>query len=155
LNIDLTATIYELAGVPIPDTLHGRSLLQLVDGKSPKDWRTSFLYEAPTPQLGSQPLWAVRTQRWKYIETQISEDPDNRFAELYDMHADAAEMKNLAREPEQQETVQKLAAQLRRHQKEIASQDARAFTRTADDKLEGIKTRRSNNKDVALPPSEN
>ncbi len=155
LNIDLTATIYELAGVPIPDTLHGRSLLQLCDGKSPKDWRTSFLYEAPTPQLGSEPLWAVRTQRWKYIETQISEDPDDRFAELYDMQADAVEIKNLGREPEQQETVEKLTAQLRCHQKEIASQDARAFNRTADDKLEGIKTRRSNNKDVALPPSEN
>jgi arylsulfatase A-like enzyme len=155
LNIDLTATIYELAGIPIPDTLHGRSLLQLVDGKSPKDWRTSFLYEAPTSQLGSQPLWAVRTQRWKYIETQTSEDPDDRFAELYDMQADAVEIKNLAREPEQQETVERLAAQLRRHQKDIASQDARASTRTAYDKLEGIQARRSNNKDVAIPPSEN
>ena len=34
---------------------------------------------------------------------------------------DAIEMKNLAREPEQQGTVQKLAAQLLRNQKEIAS----------------------------------
>ncbi|MCK5172059.1 MAG: sulfatase-like hydrolase/transferase [Planctomycetes bacterium] len=124
LNIDLTATIYELAGIPIPDTLHGRSLLQLVNGKPPKDWRTSFLYEAPTPQLGSQPLWAIRTQRWKYIETQISEDPDDWFEELYDMQTDAVEVKNLAREPEHQGTVKDLATQLRNHRKEIASQDA-------------------------------
>lgn len=52
LNIDLTATIYELAGLPIPKSLHGRSLLPIVAGKSPSDWRRSFLYEAPTPQLG-------------------------------------------------------------------------------------------------------
>ena len=159
LNIDLTATIYELAGVPIPDTLDGRSLLQLVDGKSPKDWRTSFLYEAPTPQLGSQPLWAVRTQRWKYIETQISEDPDDRFAELYDMQADAVEIKNLAREPGQQERVKQMAAQLRRHQKEIASSDARTATQTAVGQREGIKIRRSTNKDETTetpdPPAEN
>lgn len=124
LNIDLTATIYELAGVPIPDTLHGRSLLQLVNGKAPKDWRTSFLYEAPTPQLGSQPLWAIRTQRWKYIETQISTEPNDLFAELYDMQSDAIEVKNLAREPQHQGTVKDLATQLRNHRKEIASQNA-------------------------------
>ncbi|MHC4997290.1 MAG: sulfatase-like hydrolase/transferase, partial [Planctomycetota bacterium] len=30
LNIDLTATIYELAGLPIPESLHGRSLLPML-----------------------------------------------------------------------------------------------------------------------------
>ena len=147
LNIDLTATIFELAGVPIPDTLHGRSLLPLVEGKSPKNWRTSFLYEAPTPQLGSQPLWAVRTHRWKYIETQISEDPNDRFKELYDMQTDTLEIKNLAREPEQQKTVKQLAAQLRNHQKEIASSDARTSLETDVGQRKGIKLRRSNNQD--------
>ncbi len=119
LNIDLTATIYELAGVPIPDTLHGRSLLELVRGKSPGDWRTSFLYEAPTPQLGSLPLWAVRTQRWKYVETQTGSGAT--FAELYDMQTDAIEMRNLAQKPEHKETTKKLAAQLREHRELLKS----------------------------------
>ncbi|MEM9368561.1 MAG: sulfatase-like hydrolase/transferase [Planctomycetota bacterium] len=62
LNIDLTATIYAMAGLPIPDPLHGRSLLPMVERGAANHWRTSFLYEAPTPQLGSRPLWANRNE---------------------------------------------------------------------------------------------
>ncbi len=34
LNIDLTATLYDLAGLPIPASLHGRSLLPLLTGNA-------------------------------------------------------------------------------------------------------------------------
>lgn len=119
LNIDLTATLYDLAGLSIPDTLHGRSLLPIISGQSPADWRTSFLYEAPTPQLGSQPLWAVRDARWKYIETRIGDRPDEVFAELYDLHADAIEKTNLAKAPQHRRTVQEFAERLIQHKKTI------------------------------------
>ena len=99
LNIDLTATIYDLAGLPVPTSLHGRSLLALVSGEAPSDWRTSFLYEAPTPQLGSRPLWAARNSRWKYIETHV--DEGKVFAELYDLQADAIERKKRCRRSRQ------------------------------------------------------
>jgi arylsulfatase A-like enzyme len=119
LNIDLCATIYELAGLPMPKALHGRSLLPIVVGQSPADWRKSFLYEAPTPQLGSQPLWAVRSKRWKYIETRVRKGPDEVFAELYDLHADAIEKSNLATDPQYQALVNDLAGQISRHKETI------------------------------------
>ncbi len=119
LNIDLTATIYELAGLPIPPSLHGRSLLPIVSGESPKDWRKSFLYEAPTPQLGSQPLWAVRNDRWKYVETQASEDSDEVFAELYDLQFDAIENTNLATDAQYQDIAGELAQQLSQHRQAL------------------------------------
>ncbi len=117
LNIDLTATILELAGVPIPESLHGRSLVAFVTGKRPSDWRKSFLYEAPSRQLGSQPLLAVRTDRWKYIETTIGESEVVR--ELYDLHADPVELSNVAGDAQHAKVIDQLAIQLRKHQSAI------------------------------------
>ena len=55
------------------------------------------LYEAPTPSLGSWPLYAVRMQRWKYIQTFDKDDPQRlAFEELYDLHDDPHEKTNLA-----------------------------------------------------------
>ena len=122
LNIDLTATIYELAGLDVPAELHGRSLLPIVSGRVPDDWRQSFLYEAPTPQLGSQPLWAVRSKRWKYIETVPEQDTGQVMTELYDLGSDSVEIVNLAAHPDHQETATRLAAELRQHRKAIETQ---------------------------------
>ncbi|EMI58144.1 sulfatase-like hydrolase/transferase [Rhodopirellula sallentina] len=118
LNIDLTATVYELAGLPVPQKLHGRSLLPLVAGETTKDWRTSFLYEAPTPQLGSQPLWAIRNHRWKYIETEV-EGSSTTFAELYDLQSDAVELKNLAADAKHQDLVNELREDLHSQRERI------------------------------------
>jgi arylsulfatase A-like enzyme len=118
-NLDLTATIYELASLPTPASLHGRSLLPIIAGKPPGNWRKSFLYEAPTAQLGSQPLWAVRTERWKYIETQLSNESGTVFTELYDLHADAIEKSNLAQDPRHYQRARELSAQLSRYREMI------------------------------------
>ena len=111
LNIDLTATIYELAGLEEPDTLHGRSLLSIVRGAEPKHWRTSFLYEAPTPQLGSRPLWAIRDEHWKYVETEAEDGAMD--VELYDLSSDPMEMKNVAEDPKNRRRVTQLAVELK------------------------------------------
>lgn len=125
LNIDLTATIYELAGLAVPAEVHGRSLLPIVSGKTPDDWRRSFLYEAPTPQLGSQPLWAIRSDRWKYIETRPEQDADEVLTELYDMKSDPIEMTNLARHPDHRETVAQLATELQQHRQLVESKSSK------------------------------
>lgn len=125
LNIDITATMYELAGVAVPESLHGRSLLPIANGETPKNWRTSFLYEAPTPQLGSQPLWAVRNARWKYIETITDDTPQKTFAELYDLTSDPIELCNVVNDPANRPVVAQLAADLREQRNEIANQNPR------------------------------
>lgn len=43
-NIDLAPTFLDLAGLPIPGPMQGRSLVPLLKGESPKDWRTSMYY---------------------------------------------------------------------------------------------------------------
>jgi len=114
LNIDLATTILDLAGIPVPANMHGKSLLPLLTGRDAK-WRKSFLYEAPTPTLGSRPLMAVRTNKWKYIRTYDIEKPSSaEFEELYDMENDAIEMKNLAGDKAYAGIVRHLAAELER-----------------------------------------
>jgi arylsulfatase A-like enzyme len=44
LNLDLAPTILDLAGLPIPETMQGRSLKPLLEGQNPPDWRDAFLY---------------------------------------------------------------------------------------------------------------
>ncbi|WP_395088379.1 sulfatase [Armatimonas sp.] len=93
LNADIAPTVLELAGVPVPSTMHGRSLLPLALGKTPPDWRKAFFYTyffekgfaAPTTQ-------AVRTESAKLI--QYPGHPE--WTEVYDLKKDPYETKNLA-----------------------------------------------------------
>jgi arylsulfatase A-like enzyme len=100
LNADVAPTLLDLAGLPIPERIQGRSLVPLLRGEE-LAWRDSILYEAPEPELGSWPLVAVRTSRWKYIQTSdIKNHEELAFEELYDLQADPHETANLAGRPE-------------------------------------------------------
>ena len=43
-NIDLAPTFVDLAGLPVPVSMQGRSLAPILRGESPTDWRTSVYY---------------------------------------------------------------------------------------------------------------
>lgn len=120
LNIDLAPTICRLAGLAPPPALHGRSLLPLVHGEPPADWRTAFVYEAETPVLGAHPLHAVRTDRWKLIRTYA---PDNisqvTFTELYDLENDPDEMHNLAGSPDHADRIRELLTYITKHRETV------------------------------------
>ena len=94
LNIDLAPTLLELAGVAVPATMQGRSLVPLLKGTRPA-WRSSFLIEYYSdkvfPRVLQMGYKAVRNGRWKYIHYLELEGMD----ELYDLETDPYEMKNL------------------------------------------------------------
>ncbi|HSB10867.1 MAG TPA: sulfatase [Blastocatellia bacterium] len=98
LNIDLAPTLLEMAGVPAPGTMQGRSLVPLLEGKRPA-WRKSFLIEYYSdkvfPRVLQMGYKAVRNGRWKYIHYLELEGMD----ELYDLKADPYELKNLIHQP--------------------------------------------------------
>ncbi len=110
LNIDLCPTMLDIAGIQIPQGLHGRSLKPLFDG-SASNWREDFLYEYfYEPPFATPTIRAVRTQQWKYVEY-----PDSNYpAELYDIQEDPHEMKNLIGEPSRADVVSEMKTRLER-----------------------------------------
>ena len=87
MNIDLAPTLLELAGVPIPESVDGRSLVPFLRGQAPASWRTDVLIE----NWGLGPTYALRTPDWTYIHN------DTEELELYDMKADPWQTQSLHR----------------------------------------------------------
>lgn len=112
LNIDLAPTILDLAGVPVPAEMDGRSLRPWLMGEAP-GWRQDFFYEHHFDGDGQIPIprvEGVRTERWKYVRYL---DPTPMFEELFDLQADPFEEHNLAGQPRY---GGQLASLRRRHQ---------------------------------------
>lgn len=112
LSIDLAPTLLELAGTMSSHKMDGRSLVPLLKGDGPTDWRTSFLIQYNTdtvfPRVKSMGYRAIRTQRWKLIRYLELDDMN----ELYDLHADPYEMTNLISREDMQEVVSRLSREL-------------------------------------------
>ncbi|MBI1372063.1 MAG: sulfatase-like hydrolase/transferase [Phycisphaera sp.] len=43
-SLDLAETFLDIAGVKVPDDMQGKSLVPILKGKTPEDWRKSFYY---------------------------------------------------------------------------------------------------------------
>ncbi len=111
LNLDLTSTLLEIAGVSPQGNMQGRSLKPLLEGTHPADWRTSFYYRYYLSHFQTEPHHGVRTRTHKLIEF-------DRLgkSEVYDLVHDPAEMTNLIDDPASASTVAALKAELTRLQ---------------------------------------
>jgi N-acetylglucosamine-6-sulfatase len=115
LSIDVAPTLIAVAGAEVPATVQGRSLLPLLRGRAPADWRQSFLvefqaHENPMPWIAGLGYRAVRMGRYKYIRW--THEPD--AAELYDLESDPLEERNVVALPELAPVVAKARAELAR-----------------------------------------
>jgi arylsulfatase A-like enzyme len=110
LNVDLAPTLLALAGVSAAQPLHGRSLVELVDGRG-EPWRRAFLYEffaEPSFEIPTQ--LALRTSDAKLIV--YPGHPE--WTELFDLASDPGEQRNLARDPEHSAQLEALHVALER-----------------------------------------
>jgi len=113
LNIDVFPTLINILGETTPPELHGVSLLPALNKQDWPQKREHIYYEAPTPQLGSQPLAAIRTEQYKYIETYDETDSTRVvFQELYDLQEDPNELNNLALNLAYEQITQRLQVTL-------------------------------------------
>ena len=108
LNIDLTATILDLAGLPVPEAMQGVSLLPVLkdpQAKGREDWY--YHHDVHTRSKG-RPLprcEGVRTERFKYIRYKETDPVEE---ELFDLEKDPREPSNLAGNPEYVARLKKL-----------------------------------------------
>jgi arylsulfatase A-like enzyme len=129
--IDLAPTIYDLAGIPIPADVDGRSLVPLLRGST--EWRDALLLEGwpgtmnaqgtagedeeePEADQASQTILqsqdfsrtfqdyeAIRTKEFIYVET-VGDKP-----ELYHVASDPYELHNLVNQTEFADVVKRFS----------------------------------------------
>ena len=104
LSIDLGPTMLEMAHAKIPERMQGRSLVPLVRGEQP-EWRTEFFYEHLFQHAKIPCSEGVRDSRYKYIRFV---DSDPLYEELYDLKLDPDEAHNLATDPRQAATLDRM-----------------------------------------------
>jgi arylsulfatase A-like enzyme len=120
-NIDLAPTFLDLAGLPVPEFMQGRSFAPMLRGEAPADWRKTFYYRYyhSPGHHNTAAHYGVRTATHKLIHYW------NKDAyELFDLVKDPAEQHNLlhsqsdAERPEIRKVFGELKAEIARLQKE-------------------------------------
>lgn len=121
-NIDFAETFLDIAGAPIPADMQGKSLVPLLKGQTPDDWRTSLYYH-----YYEYPGWhsvrrheGVSTKRYKLIRFYGPDVPDGEEWEFYDLQTDPHEMKSLCGNPEYEPIIQDMKSELQRLRKQYA-----------------------------------
>jgi arylsulfatase A-like enzyme len=117
-NIDFAETFLEAAGVQIPTDMQGRSLVPLLKGETPPDWRKSFYYqyfEYPVPHH-VRPHYGVVTSRYKLVRF---DSPDVDDWELFDLEQDPHELRNVYSQPANSAVVTELKRELERLRLEL------------------------------------
>lgn len=120
-NIDLAPTFLDLAGVPIPGSMQGKSLAPLLRGETPADWRKSvyYRYYHDPGHHNTAAHYGVRTATHKLIHYWKKD-----AYEMFDLIADPSEQHNLlfdpaeAAKPEVAAKFAELKAEIVRLQKE-------------------------------------
>ena len=110
-NIDYAPTFLEAAGVPVPEDIQGESLVQLMEGGSPENWRESIYYhyyEFPAVHMVAK-HYGVRTERYKLIHYYETSE-----WECFDLQEDPRELRSLYDDPAYATVIADLKEELAR-----------------------------------------
>jgi arylsulfatase A-like enzyme len=119
-NLDFASTFLDIAGAVIPDDLQGASLVPVMKGQTPDNWRESFYYhyyegDYPNPQRKGHNVprhYGVVTDRHKLVHYyQLGE------WELFDLERDPDEMRSQFNNPDYGAVRKELGAELQRLRK--------------------------------------
>lgn len=120
LNVDFAPTFLDLARLPVSADMQGRSLVPVLRGRPPQDWRTSMYYRYyhDPGDHNTRAHYGVRTRTHKLIYFWKKDQ-----WELFDLVNDPQEMHNLYGEPGQETITASLKAELYKLKKAVKDDD--------------------------------
>jgi len=107
--LDIFPTLCDLTGVPIPETVQGRSFAPVIRGGKGK-LRDTLFFAYKNIHRG------VRDKRYKLIEYNVK---GKRTTQLFDLESDPWELNNLAGDPAYSAHLKRLRKELLRWKKEV------------------------------------
>jgi arylsulfatase A-like enzyme len=124
INTDFAPTFMDIAGLPVPSDMQGRSLVPLLKGAAPSDWRASYYYRYyhDPGDHNTRAHYGVRTTTHKLIYFWKKDQ-----WEMYDLVKDPDELHNLYNDPSQKQMVADLKKELYRLKKEVKDDDQFAY----------------------------
>jgi len=120
LNLDFAPTFLDAAGLPAGADMQGRSLVPLLRGRAPANWRTSMYYRYyhDPGHHNTRAHYGVRTMTHKLIYFWKKDQ-----WELFDLRTDPYELHNLYGQPGHEEITAALKAELLRLKKALRDED--------------------------------
>lgn len=120
--LDLYPTVSSLCGLEVPSRLQGRDVTPVFDDPSHAVRDTAFCIN------GADNAFLLRNDRWAFI--QYGEDA-SKGIELFDMHADPMQYRNLAGVADHADTVTAFRKQLTQKLREVRQNDLAGTTASA------------------------
>jgi arylsulfatase A-like enzyme len=115
--VDIAPTLLDAAGVPVPESMKGRSAMPLLrDAKAREAWANSELIQISESMTGR----AIRTRDWTYCiadpsgSTSTSASTNYHEYQMYDQRNDPHELVNVAGRKEYRETADELREELKK-----------------------------------------
>ncbi len=118
-NIDWAETFLDIAGAPIPADMQGRSLVPLLKGQTPADWRKTLYYQYFG--RGAHSVRAhdgVADKRYKLIRFIGRDIPGGEQWEFYDLKTDPDEMTNVYSAAVHRDRIAAMKLELKRLRKQ-------------------------------------
>jgi len=116
--VDVYPTLAELCGLAAPAGVEGTSLVPLMQDPD-RDWKRAVFSQYPRAETGFRHKrhgdvmgYAIRTQRFRYVEWRRYDSGAVLARELYDHDVDPDETTNVAADRARQQTVTRLAKML-------------------------------------------
>lgn len=115
-NLDFAETFLDVAGVEVPAEMQGRSLVPILQGQTPNDWRKTFYYhyyENPGPHNVAR-HYGVTNGRYKLIHFYALEGKAIDDWEFFDLQQDPHELNNVYGDPKVADAQADMLAELKR-----------------------------------------
>lgn len=120
LNVDFAPTFLDAAGLPVSAEMQGRSLLPVLRGRTPANWRGSMYYRYyhDPGDHNTRAHYGIRTRTHKLIHFWKQDQ-----WELFDLINDPSELHNLHGQPGQEALTTTLKAELERVKQAVGDKD--------------------------------